>query len=86
MQIRTAVCICSWDVVAAGGTEKQSAAFLRAARTLLQESKKGRLKRTRLEASLCQELALSQQKVAKRLQKRIDANKLVQNQQWISMR
>lgn len=72
--------------VAAGGAEKQTAAFLRAARTLLQQSKKGRLKRSRLESGLCDVLGLSQPKVAKRLQKRIDANKLVQNQQWITMR
>lgn len=62
---------------------KQSAAFLKTVRKLLRNSKKGKLKRSRLEATLCETLELSQQVVAKRLQKRIDANKLVQTQKWV---
>jgi hypothetical protein len=72
-------------MVATGGNQRQTSGFLKTARTLLMKSKKGRLKRSSLEARLCRALELSQQKVSKCLQKRIDANKLVQTEQWIAI-
>jgi hypothetical protein len=71
------------SLIHAGSVEEAPNGFYKTVRRLLKTSKKQRLKRSRLEERVAKALSISVELVSKRLQKRIDSEKLVQDRHWV---
>lgn len=60
--------------------------IVKIAKGLIKKSKRQRIKRVRLEAALAEQLSCSDGKASRRLQKCVDAGRLVISDKWVTLK